>query len=100
MSFNYTPPSAEVIKTGQIATGLLYASLVLVPNVKWGAITGALGSAGITFWVTSHAQGDMRGLSVIIETPIWAAIGALVGASVSFVSKSVLEYFRKHRTRS
>ena len=99
MSFNYTAPPAEVIRAGQIATGVLYAALVFVPNVKRGALIGSLGSAVITFWVTSHAKGDLGGLSVIIETPMWAVIGALAGATISFVSKSVRQYFSKNQSQ-
>ena len=95
MSFNYTPPPDEVIRNGQIASYVLYASLVFVPNVKIGAAIGGLGSAIIAWKVASYAGGDMGGLSQIINPPIQFVVGALIGAFISFISKSIFQLFRK-----
>ena len=97
MSFNYTPPPDEVIEGGYIATGVLYPALFGLPRVKQGALVGSLRSVAITFWVTSHAGGDLGGLSVMIETPMWAVIGAIAGALISFFSKSVRQFLLKSR---
>lgn len=89
LSFNYTAPPAHVIKTGENLTLLLFALLLLVPKTRLGACIGAVGAAAITYWVTGHAGGDMGGLSQLIEPPIWAMIGAIIGAGISLLSKVV-----------
>jgi hypothetical protein len=95
LSFNYTPPPAEVVKDGTIAAVALFAPLFLVPNIKVGALIGGLGLACIAAWVQSQAGGDMGSLSVITHPPVFGVIGAMVGALVSFLSKSAWQAFRK-----
>jgi len=95
MSFNYTPPPAEVIRNGETASYALYAFLAFVPNVKLGALIGGIGSGIIAWKVASYAGGDLGGLSQLTNPPIHAVMGALIGAFISFVSKSVLKFFRR-----
>ena len=97
MSFNYTPPPEAVLAMGRDLTYAAYASALFVPHVKAGAILAGAASGAISFWVTSYAKGDMGGLSHLIEPPIQAAMGALVGAALSFVSKSVCQWLMKIR---
>jgi hypothetical protein len=87
-SFNYTPPPDEVARIGNVAIAVLFASLILVRNVKLGGLTGGLGVASIIGWVRSHAGGDLGSLSTITDPPAYGVVGALIGALISFMSKS------------
>jgi ABC-type Fe3+-siderophore transport system permease subunit len=95
LSFNYTPPPPEGVKDGNIAIAILFALLILVPNVKLGAFIGGLGVAIIVGLVQSHAGGDLGGLSVITHPPVYAAVGALCGAFISFISRSAWQALHK-----
>jgi uncharacterized membrane protein len=89
LSFNYTPPPDEVISIGNVAIAVLMASLLLVRNVKLGALMGGLIAAGISCWVESHTGGDMAMIEMITRPPVYGVVGALVGAFISHVSKFI-----------
>jgi hypothetical protein len=89
LSFNYSPPPPEVIRNGQFANYVLFSLIFLVPNVKYGAWIGAIGSACIAWSVQSYAGGDIGNLSQVIDPPIHAVKGAILGGVISYISKAV-----------
>jgi hypothetical protein len=95
LSFNYTPPPDEVVMHGNVAIAVLFASLIVVQNVRSGALIGGLGVASIIWWVQSHAGGDLGSLSTITHPPVYGAAGALIGAFISFISKFVWQALHK-----
>ncbi|RYX86808.1 hypothetical protein EON83_01100 [bacterium] len=95
MSFNYTPPPEEISRNGQMAQYALYAAMLLIPKVRVGALIAGLGSAIIAYQVASHAKGDLGGLSALINPPVAAVFGALIGGLASFISKTVLRFLLK-----
>jgi len=75
-------PSAEAYAISYAAITAILIGIAFVKVARLGALIGCLGAVFVNYYLATQSSGDGGAIMFFGGTPIAAAVGAIVGATV------------------